>query len=32
MKTGRMEDHDFEKLLEQVARKADDGRNAWFIK
>ena len=32
MKTGRMEDHDFEKLLLQVARKASDGRNAWFLK
>jgi hypothetical protein len=32
MKTGRMADHDFEKLLAQVARKADDTRNAWFVK
>jgi 16S rRNA G966 N2-methylase RsmD len=32
IKTGRMEDHDFEKLLAQVARKAGDGRNAWFLK
>jgi len=32
IKTGRMEDHDFEKLLLQVARKASDGRNAWFLK
>jgi hypothetical protein len=32
MKTGSMEDHDFEKLLSQVAEKANDGRNAWFLK
>ena len=32
IKTARMEDHDFEKLLVQVARKASDGRNAWFLK
>jgi DNA modification methylase len=32
IKTGCMEDHDFEKLLSQVARKASDGRNAWFLK
>jgi 16S rRNA G966 N2-methylase RsmD len=32
MKSGRMEDHDFEKLLSQVAKRADDGRNAWFLK
>jgi hypothetical protein len=32
IKAGRMEDHDFEKLLSQVARKASDGRNAWFVK
>ena len=32
IKTGRMEDHDFEKLLSQVARKAEDGQNAWFLK
>ena len=32
IKTGRMEDHDFDKLLSQVARKAGDGRNAWFVK
>jgi DNA modification methylase len=32
MKIGRMEDHNFEKLLLQVARKVDDGRNAWFVR
>jgi DNA modification methylase len=32
MKTGCMEDHNFEKLLSQVARKASDRRNAWFLK
>lgn len=32
IKTGRIEDHDFDSLLSQVARKAGDGRNAWFLK
>jgi DNA modification methylase len=32
IKTGRMEDHDFEKLLSKIARRADEGRNAWFLK
>jgi hypothetical protein len=32
IKAGRMEDHDFEKLLSQVGKKAGDGRNAWFVK
>ncbi len=32
MKTDRMEDHDFEKLLGHVARRASDGRNSWYLK
>jgi len=32
IKTGRVEGHDFEKLLAQVAVRAADDRNAWFLK
>ncbi|MGB6066660.1 MAG: DNA methyltransferase [Desulfomonilaceae bacterium] len=31
IRSGPVEDHDFEKLLSRVARRAGDGRNAWFL-